>query len=406
MDCADCHKTTQAKRLPPGWHRDHAGQAVCAKCWNARYILRAVTIPVVGPVDGTWEELRKALKTCFSGATRLSNWAVTELAKADVVRTPDMDALPKPNIPYLYPGAREIAPEVDSGSVVAILHAVQGRWMRRRYNVVWLGKESLPNYRYPTPYPVRSQDWRAIQGNDGEALVGVRLAGRRWTLRLRGGQQFRRQLQSHRLLCQGAAVAAELSLYEQRANGGDHRNGTQGRDSGGQRKYSRLMCKMVLWLPRSPQRDLSGTLYARTDTDSLLIALNAKEERVWIHHADHLRRWTAEHTRRLNRWSDDQKAEQRPTASYQSRREATVRKYRRRLDSVCHEAAAQLVSYARRRRFAVLRYDDSEQAYCCRFPWEKLRRLIAEKADAAGIEFEWSNAPKKAATSRKDAKED
>lgn len=386
--CAACQDHRKSKIRPPGWKVAPDQRLYCQKCWAKRYILRAVTIPVAGPVDGTWQELRESLRTCFRATTRLSNWAVSELAKADVVRTTEMERLPKMPHVYLYPGARSLVPEIDTGSTVAILHAVERRYRARRYDVVWLAKQSTPNYRYDRAvYPIRSQDWRAQRGADNEALVNLRLAGRRWTLRLRGGHQFRRQLRSHAQLVDQLAIAAELTLYEQSTGTNDNRPGTNRRNGGGQRVPKRLMCKLVAWLPRSAAVERSGALYVRTSSDALLVALNVKEERLWIYHADHVRRWVAEHQRRVNRWADDQKAEQRPTAAYQGRREASATKYRRRMDAICHEVSAQLVNYADRRRFAEIHYDDSDQTYCDRLPWSKLRQLIAEKADARGIKF-------------------
>jgi hypothetical protein len=113
IQCVYCTKQSDAKRLPPGWHRDPADSPVCSSCWNERYLLRAVTIPVAGPVDGTWEELRESLRTAWQAATRLSNWAIRELAKADIVRTPEMKKLPRMAAVYLYPGAREVWLPVD-----------------------------------------------------------------------------------------------------------------------------------------------------------------------------------------------------------------------------------------------------------------------------------------------------
>jgi len=403
--CRGCEASRSGKRLPRGWHRippDGSG-LYCPRCWQARYLLRAITIPVAGPVDGTWEELREALRACWQATTRLSNWAVRELAKHDVVRTPAMSKLPPQPPVYLYPGAREVCPELDTGSVVAILHAVEGRYRSRRFETIWLGRASLPNYRYPTPYPIRAQDWHAEEGKDKVPLVSVRLGGRRWLLRLRGSGEFRRQLAAFAQIVRGEAAAAELALYERRTGQAGHRPGIAGRDAGGQKTTARLMAKLVAWFPRPPAREGSGTLYVRTDSDALLIALDVKDERLWVHNADQVRRWTAEHARRVQRWSDDQKAEQRPQARFASRRQAAVLKYRNRLDSACHEAAAQLIGFARRRRFAAIRYDDAVQSYCTRFPWEKLRRLVAEKADAAEIRFERPGDAETPATARVDA---
>lgn len=399
MKCTQCNSQTKAERLAPGWHRDPAGNPFCPKCWNSKYILRAVTIPIAGPIDGTWQELRESLKKGGKAATRLSNWIVTELAKADVVRTAEMAKLPKPPQTYLYPHARAIAPEIDSGSVVALLHAVEKKWRAKRFNVVWLGKESLPNYRYPVPYPIRSSNWRCEK--EGEViLVNVRLVGRRWKLRLRGGHRFQRQLGAVRQLLAGEAIGAEMALHERRSHGNDHRPQSTGRDSGGQKYVSRLMCKMVLWLPRKEAKGKTGTLFVRTDSESLLLALDVKGERLWVENCDQAKRWTAEHSRRMNRWSDDQKAEQRPIAKYQSRRESAALKYRHRLDSLCHEISAHLANFAARRRYATVQYDDSVQSYCSQFPWAQLREQIRTKLDERGIQFDWSGATKNAETSR------
>jgi hypothetical protein len=74
MQCTYCSATgTHPTRLPRGWKRSHDNQPICAKCWGERYVLRAVTIPVVGPVDGTWKELRDDLRDAWADATALSN---------------------------------------------------------------------------------------------------------------------------------------------------------------------------------------------------------------------------------------------------------------------------------------------------------------------------------------------
>ena len=90
---------------------------------------------------------------------------------------------------------------------------------------------------------------------------------------------------------------------------------------------------------------------------------------------------------RLNRWGNDQKVGNSPP-DFQARREADCTKYGRRMNSACHEAAAQLVNYAACRRFGAIRYNDAVHDFLARFPWDRLRSLIREKADAKGILFE------------------
>jgi hypothetical protein len=131
----------------------------------------------------------------------------------------------------------------------------------------------------------------------------------------------------------------------------------------------------------------TGTLYVRTDSDSMIVALNAKDKKLWIIHADQIRRWSAEHRRRLNRWSDDQKVEERPNASFGKRRESAVNKYRLRMDTFIHQTAAKVANYAARRKFSTVQYDDSDQSFCERFPYFQLCDKISEKVSVKGIKF-------------------
>ena len=388
MQCTYCSAIGKhPTRLPRGWKRS-GDDLVCPKCWGERHILRAVTIPIVGPVDGTWAELRDDLRNAWADATALSNWLMTEYYVRDVRRNDRIKLPPQPKT-YLYPEAKARFPSIPSKTIAAIDHAISRKYRAARYKLIWTGQVPLPSYRYPAPMVIPSQAWRPEYGKDGVPIVRVtlRCGSRRWTLRLRGGQEYRRQLAAFAQMVAGVAMTGEMALYRQRANATDHRNGVADRDSGDQKVRYRIMCKMVAWLPRKPASKRDGVLFTRTDKDSLLVALNAKDEKLWVLNFDQVRRWEAEYRRRLDRWSHDQKAENRPPR-FQARREADSTKYRRRIDSACHEAAAQLVNYAARRRFAVIRYNDVIRDFVGRFPWERLRSLISEKADAKGIVFE------------------
>lgn len=397
--CAGCaaEKKTKATakgllRVPMGWKR-HNAQTWCAKCWAERYVLRAVTFPVAGPVGADWPAFREALNSAWSMTTAASNYITSELYAADVRREPGAEKLLAQPKTYLYPQIRARFPDLPSQSVASLERAVAGKYRAKRYEVLWTCAASLPNHRYPTPAIAPSQGWRAHYGEDNVPLVDVTLPGGRFTLRLRGGNEFRRQLTAFRQMVEGTAVCGELAFYRQRANGSDHRNGVEARTEAGAKVSWCVMCKLVAWLPRPKQNgEQTGTLFVRTDKDSLLVALDAKDERLWIHHADHIRRWEAEHRRRLNRWSDDQKAEQRPDATFAARREAAVLKYRRRMKSAIQEAVAQLANFARRRHFAAVRYDDREQNFCGRFPWFELRTRLAVKLDEYGIALELASA--------------
>jgi len=267
---------------------------------------------------------------------------------------------------YLYPELRVEFPGLPSQTVASLEQACVRKYRSLRYQIVWTSQAALPNYRYPTPFPIPSQGWQAMIIED-RPVVSVRIGDRRLGLRLKGGHQFRRQVAAFRQIASGAAVPGEAAIYQ---------------------RGTALMVKLVAWLPRATVTDKrEGTLIVRTAPDALLIAVNSKDERIWTYHGDHLRRWAAEHRKQLQNWADDQKYESRPVPAFAERRHAAAVKFSDRMGSALHEIAAQLVGYAVRRKFSSVELDDNARSYIEAFPYFRLRVLIAEKLDAAGIEF-------------------
>lgn len=398
--CSSCStpSTRDNAKLPRGWKRIGKGtdeRIWCGECWHRAYVLRAISVPVVRPLgEGVgWPELRAALKEAFAASTALANYASTASYAAEQPREPGQKKIGKAPTPYLYPAAREKFPALPSQSVAGQLQRAQRGYACQRYDVVWTCAASLRSYRYPQPYSVPNQSWRASyepagkEGGDKIPCVSVPLPGGRFLLQLRGGREFARQLRDFALIVSGEAVQGEIAIIEQRSHS-SHRNGTAGRDSGGQRKTNRVMAKMVAWFPRRPATEKSGTLFARTDADAFLIALDLRGERIWSVNADHVRRWSAEHARRLQRWGDDAKAELRPDVPFASRREAAAMKHRDRIHSFVRESAAQLVGFAARRKYATIRLDDSDHSYLPRFDWSGFRARLATKCDEAGVSLE------------------
>jgi hypothetical protein len=233
--------------------------------------------------------------------------------------------------------------------------------------VHWRCSGALPTYRYPQPFPVHNQSWSGSIFED-RPQVSVRIADRRFVLRLKGGSRFRRQLDAYRAIVSGEAARGELALY--RAGDG-----------------KQLLCKMVVWLPRGKAPTAEGTLYVRTAPSALLIAVSAKDEALWRYNADHVKQWTAEHRRLLQCWAEDSKFECRSVARFQGRREAATRKYHNRMRSLADEVAHSLAAYARRRHFAAVEYNDSERSFCPDFPWRSMSERLKSKLDEFGIEF-------------------
>jgi hypothetical protein len=377
LTCSVCSKSREeGARLPRGW-KHHRDQTYCEQCWGERYLLRAIVIPVVSPVDASWEELNQSLDSMFRATTQASNWMVTELAKRDVKRQSSEAKIPRMPQVYLYPEAREQFPDLPPQSIAALEQSVQRKYRSKRYDVIWRCAGSLPTYRYPQPFPVHNQSWWPIIVED-TPQVTVRIAERKYTMRLKGGFRYRRQLASFRSICSGEAKYGELDLYQ------------TGRD---------LLCKMVAWLPRREAQERLGVLYVRTAPDALLVAFNAKDEVLWRYNGNQVRRWAAEHAKQLQRWSEDTKAEERPLPGFAERR-AAARKYHHRLNTSADQSASYLANYAARRKFATVEYDDSDTSYCGGYVWFRLRERISMLLDERGIEFQVKNASVKVTKKR------
>lgn len=370
--CSDCGKERKVKltpkqepRTPGGWKKKEKAY-YCDTCWQKQYILRAISLPAASPLDCSWEELREGLKLMWRQTTACANRIMTECYARDVRRTGQArEKMPSMPRVYLYPELRAEFPALPSQTVASLEHAIVAKYRAIRYQVVWTAGAALPTYRYPTPFPIPSQGWHARIEND-KPIVSLRIGERRLDLRLKSGAQFGRQYSAFRLIARGEAVPGEAALYQRGAS---------------------LMVKLVAWLPRPEAQQASGVLRVRTDAQHLLVAVNAKDERLWFYNGDHLRRWAAEHRTALERWSDDAKYENRPVPNFADRRAAAARKFRDRMDSSTHEIAAQLAGYAQRRRFASVEYSDTERSYCPDFPYFRLASLIAEKLNARGITY-------------------
>lgn len=389
MKCSGC-TTERGKgdRSPMGWHR-RGDETFCGDCWGERYVLRAITLPVSGAVDRAWDDLREALRRSWSRSTATANWAVQRLLANDVVRRPDMPKLPKMPPIYLYGLMPQQEKAGWSQSCSAILRTVEQRYRKQRYELIWLQRTSLPNTKYPYPYPVHNSAWKASRGEGGELLVNLPLASERWKLRLRSGRHGRHRnsiAAQFDQIVSGEAIQGEAAIFRRRA-AGTHRNGDTDRDGGGQRVPYEVVLKLVAWFPRQAgQGKLTGMLFVAPDPDGLLVAVNAKKDRLWAIHADHVWRWAASHKEQLARWSDDTKMEERRHRQrLASRREAASEKYRHRLDTAVKQIAAQTVGYARRCGFAAVRWVDGPER--AGFPWFALTARIGQLCCEAGIAF-------------------
>lgn len=327
----------------------------------------SVAVPATGVAKNTWPLLQEA----WAESTSLANWAVHELAKSDVVRTPDMERLPKMSWPYLYgiwtagydrrqwwTGA--------SASANCIFRAVSKRYAKDRYAVVWQRRQALPTFRYPYPYRVHNRDWR-LSWPENRPAVNLPLPGGRIDVILRSGAEYRRQLRTLRRVGSDAK-AGELLLKQNR-------------------RTKQLVAIFVLTLPGSDRRD-GKTMSVTTHADHFIVA-RIEHGEPWILNGDHVRRWIAAHRNYLERISEDVKHEKRwprrTRRHINEQRAARCRKQNDRLKSWAHETTAQLIGYAQRRGVGIIELNLSDQSYLESFPWHDWREKLAYKCDAAGI---------------------
>lgn len=380
--CAKCALTreTAGNRQPRDWKKIH-GEDLCGSCVKNAYIIRAHTFCVVEPLSCGWKDLEASLREVWGAATACSNWIMTKLFAADPGRLLGATKLPPMPRTYFYPEARRLWPDLVPNTVSSLEQEITAKYRKHRFAILWTGKEALPSFRYPQPLPIHNREWRC-EREDGRPVVALRLTqnGGWIRLRLKGGPRYARQLRAFDLLESGEAISGAAAIYRRGAG-------------------KEIFVKLVARMPRAAEQERSGELHVRTDPDSMFVGLNEKDAVLWNKHADQARRWAMEHRRQLQRWADDSKFERRPVPAFSVRRQQAAARYHRRMDTLCHQTAAEIAGYAARRKFAAVVLTDIGQRFLDEFPWFRLRALIAEKLDAAGITFEFRELkPEQAAT--------
>lgn len=371
-------------RTPRGW-KLLKGEAYCPACKQSSYVLRAVIVPVAAPQTGSWAELRDELRRLWSETTRCANWLVSELYARDVRRQPEDERLaPMPHI-YLYPEARALFPRLPAQAVAALAQDVLRRYRAVRHAVLWTRAASLASYRYPVALTLPSQAWSLHRDSEqGQWIVSVRLSESRWRLRLRGGAPMRRQLQRLGQIEDGHAERGSLTIYEPRSR----------RDS----TAPPLMVKIAAWLPKVAAEDRSAVVQVRTDEQSLLTA----EPRWRIDPAPIRSVLAADARRRSSLLANLQSARASGGRmdGIRTALEELSHRTRQRLFESCRTYAAHLAAHLEACRAREVHYDDGVRPVLSHFPWELLRRRIAEKLDERGIRFVYGAAAREVPSGR------
>lgn len=399
--CSDCNKAVTAERRPAGWKERPDGGLLCKECVKDQYVIRSLVLPVAEPVGTTWEEFDRLKLKAWRMSTDLANWTVAEMFRQD--KTPVGGAkLEKFSDWYAYGHARDNYPlfsEWDGAkqSLNIVMRSTERKYRDERFAVLARGEHGLLRYRYPAPYPVDADAWKAWFGSEHEPLVSFGMPGQQVTLRLKRKADLARQIAMFGEVVAGKVIRGEAALYRVQRKG-----------------QSQLMFKMVGLFRRQPiTRERVNTCLLVTSPESLLIAEiiggtippqrllemqpearlafaeEARVTRTWTLNHDHLRRWAAERDAYLQRTSEDLKREKRATARQRHNllkaRETRLKKYDDRIKTALEQASAQVAKFCERQRVSVLAYDDSIRSFVNRLPWHIFKEMLTRKLSDRGV---------------------
>ena len=384
--CSTCSTTRTGTRTsagnlrtPKGW-KSVTGGLLCPACLSARYLHRSLTIPIAGPVDGSWAELGAALRAQWAMTTAASNWLARELYVRDVRRQPSDTRLGPMPTWYCYPEMRAQFPSVSPINLTSLIQMVTATYRRHRIALLWQGGRQLATYRYPVPIPINEQVWQIEHTDGGAWIVSIRLGDAWWRLRLRGGREFAIHLQRLTQLHAGTALRGAASLRRHVAHTGDARTGPSA--------DVRVLVTIAGWFPRVAINATGTTWHVSTGPSALLTARTHGQGEVWCGLGDRVRQTIAAHAvqdRRdaatlavVRRWVPVERraiGEQRKTRAGRS-----ARAVRTQLQQLC----AALTGAAHRAGVTTIQYDDQDDTFGP-LPWYRLRQLLQSACETRGI---------------------
>jgi hypothetical protein len=339
-------------------------------------INRCASFPVVGVVDSTWPEFGKALNANLRESTRAANLASSMYFAQDKPAQKIGDKIKLPKVKFdgkpIYAAIRGIAPELPSKTASNVMQRVMKTYLKKRWMVMGVFGQSLPTFRFPFPFIVSPQNYALSKNAKGENCVtiafGSRLADEsrgRYTLRLRGGPEMRRQEK----MLESAVKTGDLSIIRRR-------DGT-------------VMVNISLTVKKQEMGMLSGEMKVLTGGGSFFRF--ARECDLKPLHADHVAGWQKEHDIRRQRLADDMKFEKRWPKQVRKgmldKLAAICEKHNNRVNTFIEQATAMAVGYAMRRRLKKLILDSRDRTYMTHFPWFNLSARMSQKCEASGIEF-------------------
>lgn len=390
--CSCCNKTIDVNvakdgsaKTPFSW-KVLCGKLYCKSCKKANFVLRAISLPVSGPIDAEWKDIGPLFKRGWGDATKLGNFYLRELAKADKI-TADEKLPPYQKID-LYKIGRNVVPEFTPTSVVSVSNSAVALYVKNR-SLIARGQTSLPTFRYPTPIPIPAAAWKPefLNETDQVPVVSLPLYGQRIRLKLRAGNGFRRNIDIFKKIVNGEIQTGEIEIVRQTANRGDHRTLLADREpGGGQKKLSNVMIKIPVWLPKREQTNEEKKMFVTTDLKSFWIG-SLYDKECWRLNADHVRRWVRLNCISNSRLSDDQKAERGQNVMVKNFRSKKSQKFHNRMHTWLHTAASILANFADRKHVTEIVYSDDEKGYFESFPWFNLKTILNQKLEILGVKL-------------------
>lgn len=384
---------------------------------DKKLITRSISLPVQQCLSSDWREFLRTLHAAWRMSTDLANWASQTIARHDVVRTPDMQQLPKFEPIDLYAlafGRRKekrgkdgvkVLPVVDGGvggwegariAAASLLRRVLSKYLKERGKIIWRRERRTPEYLYPVPFPVHTQAW-AVFFDKGRPIISMALPGGRVSVRLRNGDEFAPAIRVLKGIEDGTIKAGELSICRQRSYCPDRKDGER-LPGGGHRESYRVMVRISYQVQVAEPLEGNTIVQVATGTNPF-ITVDVPGCLPWVLHVPQMAQHIIAHKQFRDRFADDMKYEKRWPRGKRRRMlrrlERGCDKQNRRLDSFCKETAAQIVGYVKR---AVKRnrlppgirieWNDTNRSFAASFPWHQLRAAMSCKCEVEQIRLE------------------
>jgi hypothetical protein len=348
-------------------------------------VRRTLTFPIAEVVGVERKVFVKALRDCLDESTKAANLIVSGMFGQDQPAPPRYGGKIKlPKVKFdgkpIYARVTELMPAMPTGTISAIMQRIRGVYTKKRFDVMGTHSASVPSFRWPYPFYIRRQSFKLSRVKNESAdywlmefSMGSRLADEsrgRYTLRLKGGHEMRRQLRSLETAHAMGSVG-EASVTMSRTDG-------------------TIKVNLSVAIPRADREGKSGQMLAITGGGSFLRFAGD----CWLkpYHADHVVTRIKAHDIRRQRIADDLKYEKRwpkrVRASMLAKLDSICAAHNRFIDTFIDQASAMAIGFCVRQKLARLILDTRDRSFVEHFPWYMLAEKFRQKCEARSIEFE------------------